>query len=526
MTQVSMPGVARAIALVAIALAVGATASPTAPAPPPPASVTEPPLHPLTARDSALHVLQRFAFGPRPGQVDEVARQGALVWLDAQLAANGHDAGLAALERRTPALALDPDDWAHRFVEVRQAAKEGAAGMERAETRELLDQVRGLVVQRAVTADDQLREVMASFWFDHFNVFLDKGADRFLLPSYVEDVIRPHALGRFVDLLIATARSPAMLFYLDNVQSVSPDAEMPAAQNGRRTGINENYARELLELHTLGVDCGYTQKDVIAVARIFTGWSMRPPAQGGDFVFRPRAHDFGEKWVLGTRFPAGHGEEEGVRLLRMLARRPATIRHLCEKLCERFVSDDPPDGCVDAAVAAWRASDGDMRAVVRAIARTPEFWSVGAIDSKVKTPLEFVASAVRAIDATPDSGARLADAVARLGEPLYRQPSPAGYPDRQADWANSGALLARMNFAVALAAGRQPGAGVDLDAVLPASGDPGALVDAVNVRIMGGAMSGHTRSVILDQVSGIGDPGRGRALAVGLALGGPEFQRR
>jgi len=517
------------IALAAITVAPGATASPTAPVPEmSSAAAPSPPLRPLTARDSALHVLQRFAFGPRPGQVDEVARQGALAWLDVQLAASGHgDARLAALERRTPALALDPDDWAKRFVAMREARKEGAAGADRAGTRELLDQVRGLVVQRAVTADDQLREVMASFWFDHFNVFLDKGADRFLLPSYVEDVIRPHALGRFVDLLIATARSPAMLFYLDNVQSVSPDAQMPArAQNGRRTGINENYARELLELHTLGVDGGYTQKDVIAVARILTGWSMRPPPQGGDFVFRPRAHDFGEKIVLGTRFPAGHGEEEGVRLLRMLARHPATIRHLCEKLCERFVSDDPPDGCVDAAVAAWRASDGDIRQVVRAIARSPEFWSAGAIGTKVKTPLEFVASAVRAIDAEPDSGARLADAVAKLGEPLYRQPSPAGYPDRQEDWANSGALLARMNFAVALAAGRQPGAGVELDAVLPATGDAGALVDAVNARVLGGAMTGHTRDVIVDQLSGVADPVRGRALAVGLALGGPEFQRR
>jgi uncharacterized protein (DUF1800 family) len=475
-------------------------------------------------------VLQRFAYGPRAGQVDEVARQGALAWLDAQLAADGHhDARLAAIERCTPALALDADDWAHRFVSMRRAARQGMAAEERAETRELLDQVRSLAVARAVAADDQLREVVASFWFDHFNVYLDKGADRFLLPRYVEDVIRPHALGRFEDLLLATARSPAMLFELDNVQSVAAGAPVPPrarGANARRTGINENYARELLELHTLGVDGGYTQQDVIAVARILTGWSMQPPGQGGGFVFRPRMHDFGEKVALGTRFPAGHGEDEGMRLLRMLARHPATIRHVCEQLCQRFVSDDPPDGCVDAAVAAWQASGGDIRHVLRAIAHAPEFWSAGAIASKVKTPLEFVASAVRALDAHPDSGGRLADEVGRLGEPLYRQPSPAGYPERQEDWANSGALLARMNFAMALAAGREPGATVDLDAVVPTTSDRAALVDSVNARILGGAMSDHTRQVILAELEDMPDPVRGRALAVGLALGSPEFQRQ
>jgi uncharacterized protein (DUF1800 family) len=299
----------------------------------------------LSARDSALHVLQRFAYGPRAGQVEEVARQGALAWLDAQLAADARgDIRLAALEQRTPALALDAEDWADRFVATRRAAREGMAGEERAETRRLLDQVRSLVITRAVTAEDQLREVMAGFWFDHFNVFLDKGADRYLLPRYVEDVIRPHALGRFEDLLLATAHSPAMLFYLDNVRSVAPRTQEPAGRPGRgpgdakprrASGINENYARELLELHTLGVDGGYTQQDVIAVARILTGWSMRPPAQGGrakrgsgGFVFRPHAHDWGEKTVLGTRFPAGYGKDEGERLLRMLARHPATIRHV------------------------------------------------------------------------------------------------------------------------------------------------------------------------------------------------------
>jgi uncharacterized protein (DUF1800 family) len=511
----------------------------------------------LSARDSACHMLHRFAFGPLPGQVDRVARQGALVWLEEQLELRD-DPTLAAREGRYEALALDPGDWARRYVAMRRAARRqreatreaaGASGgaapagdsvmagggrrgrlPERAEARRLLDQVRGLAVARAVTADAQVREVMAAFWFNHFNVYLNKGADRFLLPSYVEDVIRPRALGRFEDLLIATARSPAMLFYLDNVRSVAAretdGARRPATASARRRGINENYARELLELHTLGVDGGYTQRDVTEVARILTGWGMRPPAQGGGFEFRERAHDAGEKTVLGTRFPAGHGEDEGQRLLAMLARHPATIRHVCRKLCARLVRDDPPPGCVDAAVAAWQASDGDVRAVLRAIARSPEFWSAGVVRSKVKTPLEFVVSAARAVRADPDATPGLANAIARLGEPLYLQPSPAGFPERQEEWANSGALLGRMNFAVELAAGRQPGAAVDLDAVLPAASDHDALVSAVDDRVLGGAMTAGTRGVILRQIADQPDMARARALAVGLALGSPEFQRQ
>jgi uncharacterized protein (DUF1800 family) len=534
-----------------------------------------PPLHAaesapgaLSARDSALHVLERFAYGPLPGQVERVAQEGALAWLEAQLGRDGRDPALAAREAGYEALTLDSEDWARRFAAVRRAVRERRAAArdsmmavsrdapdaasttepgtvpgtralrgdrppripEMMEARHLLDQVRGLAVLRAVTSDAQVREVMADFWFNHFNVFLGKGADRFLLPTYVEQVIRPHALGRFRDLLIATAHSPALLFYLDNVQSVAPaDARanpgLPAA-NPRRRGINENYARELLELHTLGVDGGYTQHDVIEVARILTGWSMEPPDRGGGFVFRPRVHDYGEKTVLGVRFPAGHGEDEGLRLLEMLARHPATIRHVCRKLCARFVSDDPPDGCVDLAVAAWERSDGDVREVLRAIARAPEFWSAAARGSKVKTPLEFVVSAARAVRADPDATPGLANAAARLGQPLYMQPSPAGYPERQEEWVNSGALLGRMNFAVALAAGRQPGAAVDLDAVVPADGDSGALVDAVNDRVLGGAMTANTRRVILEEIADLPDGRDARALAVGLALGSPEFQKQ
>jgi uncharacterized protein (DUF1800 family) len=416
------------------------------------------------------------------------------------------------------------------------------------EFRELGGELQQLAVVRASLSERQLREIMVDFWINHFNVFVGKGADRFLLPSYIEQTIRPRVLGRFEDLLIATAESPAMLFYLDNAQSVAPGSSPPRAfrpfrpmfgpffgrprfgQNempeerrrrlaAKGTGINENYARELLELHTLGVDGGYTQQDIIEVARIFTGWSIEPPDRGAGFVFRDWAHDHGTKHVFGLTF-RDDGQDEGIRLLKFLAMQPATMHHVSAKLCARFVADDPPAGCIDAAVGAWQKTRGDMRAVLHAIFTAPDFWAPQVVRSKVKTPFEFVVSAVRAISADPDTSPRLAQMVARLGEPLYQQPAPTGYAETEEHWVNSGALLARMNAAVALARGES------LDAVIPVTTDHSQLVDLVNDRILGGTMSAHTRGVILDQLTDIADPVQARALAVGLALGGPEFQKQ
>jgi uncharacterized protein (DUF1800 family) len=291
-------------------------------------------------------------------------------------------------------------------------------------------------------------------------------------------------------------------------------------------GLNENYARELMELHTLGVDGGYTQQDVIAVARILTGWSIERPQQGGGFRFNDWAHDYGEKTVRGVRFPAGHGMDEGVRLLKLLAQDPATMHHVSRQLCARFVSDVPPDGCVDAAVGAWSRSDGDIAAVLRAIFQSPEFWSDQAVRAKVKTPLEFMVSAVRATGGDPDTTPRLAQVIGRLGEPLYAQPSPAGYPESQEDWVNSGALLLRMNMAVALAAGRLPGVTIGLDSLVPATGDANALIETVDVRLLGGILTTHSDDVLRREVGDVRDPVAARALVVGLALGGPEFQKQ
>src|SRR5881296_2823214 len=516
----------------------------------------------LTPHDSALHALDRLAYGPRPGEVDAVAAGGVMNWIDGQLSPDQLDDRLVA-ERTTAfrILRYDPGDLARLYAAARNERREGRqGGKDEQMGRRLAGEVEQLVVVRAALSRRQLYEVMVDFWVNHFNVFFGKGADRVLAPSYIEETLRPRALGKFADLLIAAARSPAMLFYLDNWQSVAPGSMPPALTRPRLQarpwfgrgryvpgfsqeparadsqrqralermpkGINENYARELLELHTLGVEGGYTQQDVIDVARIFTGWSMGRPQQGGDFEFHNWAHDTGEKQVLGVRFPAGHGMDEGVRLLKLLASLPATMHHVSRKLCQRLVNDEPPDGCVDDAVAAWKRSSGDIREVVRAIVRGPDFWAPQNIRAKVKTPLEFVVSAVRAVGGDPDTTPRLAQVVARLGQPLYRHVAPDGYPEREEAWVNSGALLDRMNVAVALAAGRLPGVTVALEAVAPATADAEQLIAAVNDGVLGGAMSDNTRRVIREELAAAPDPVAARALAVGLTLGGPEFQRQ
>ena len=311
---------------------------------------------------------------------------------------------------------------------------------------------------RAVYSSRQLEEVLDDFWFNHFNVFLDKGADRYLVTEYERDSIRPHVLGKFHDLLEATAKSPAMLFYLDNWQSVGPNA--PGAGRGnaqRRRGLNENYGRELMELHTLGVNGGYTQKDVTEVARCFTGWTINQPQRGGKFVFNPRLHDNGEKVVLGVRIPAGGGESDGEKVLDILAHHPSTARFVSRKLAMRFVADDPPESLVARMADTFQKTDGDIRAVLETMLKSKEFWSEGAYRSKMKSPLEMVASAVRAVDGNVDFAFPLVNQVAQLGEPLYRKIEPTGYSNSSKEWMNSAGLMARMNFALQLADNKIPG---------------------------------------------------------------------
>ena len=523
----------------------------------------------LTPQDSAFHALNRLAYGPRPGDVQRVAADGVMRWIDRQLSPEEiDDHRLAEREGQFQILDHDRRDLAAIYTEAQRerrerklaadtmADKDGGSPIAQRGKR-LTGEFAELAVVRAALSERQLYEIMVDFWTNHFNVYFAKGADRFLTPDYIEHTIRPRAMGKFADLLLAVAKSPAMLFYLDNWESIAPGSVPPAALRvrarpifGRRPGlfgpmrdparqdsmrrralegmpkgINENYARELLELHTLGVDGGYTQQDVIDVARIFTGWSIERPQQGGDFEFHDWAHDRGEKQVLGVGFQAGHGMDEGVRLLKMLAGLPATMHHVSWKLCQRFVRDDPPDGCVDEAVAAWRRSSGDVREVLRAIFHGPDFWAPDNGRAKVKTPLEFVVSAARAVSAEPDTSPRLAQVVARLGEPLYLHVAPDGYSEREAAWVNSGALLDRMNAAVALATGKLPGVTVVLDSIVGV-GDADQVIGEVNEKILGGTMSENTKQVLGRELAGISDPIQARALAVGLALGGPEFQRQ
>jgi len=393
---------------------------------------------------------------------------------------------------------------------------------------------------RAIYSNRQLEEVLTDFWYNHFNVFLDKGADRYLVGSYERDDIRPHVLGKFHDLLLATAESPAMLFYLDNVQSVDPGAA--AMMQARRAvqpakplkGLNENYARELMELHTLGVDGGYTQRDVTEVARCFTGWSIKAPREGAGFVFRERLHDNGPKIVLGHRIPAGGGIEDGLKVLDILSHHPSTARFISRKLAMRFVADEPPPSLIAKMARTFRDKDGDLRAVMQTMLASPEFWSQGAYRAKLKSPLEMVASSVRALGADVDFSFALSQQLVQLGQPLYRKQEPTGYTNTGNDWMNSAGALARMNFAIALAGNRIPGVKVDAARFGDASD-----TDQIAGALMLTDLSDSTRAAIQQGLNGQAAPENSKSrrrpaaqpvpkplLIAGLMLGSPDFQRR
>src|SRR5213594_1762648 len=320
---------------------------------------------------------------------------------------------------------------------------------------------------RAIYSNRQLEEVLADFWMNHFNVFNGKGQDRVLLTSFERDAIRPHVFGHFKDMLLATARHPAMLFYLDNWQSQAPRDDLPpppAAAVGalRRPGINENYGRELMELHTMGVDGGYTQADVIAVARAFTGWTIFDLNKYAEFWFNPGMHDKKEKVVLGHRIPAGGGEGDGLEVIDILAHHPSTAKFISKKLAQRFVADDPPASVVDRMAARFTTTDGDLRAVLETLFASPEFLSEGAWQAKLKSPLEMVVSAVRSTGAEVTDTFAIAQRIADLGEPLYGKLEPTGYPNTGDAWTNTAGVLGRINFATALGAGQIQGLKVDI----------------------------------------------------------------
>ena len=509
---------------------------------------------------TVLHVMNRIAFGPRPGDVERVKAMGLAAYIEQQLHPEripdgAVEARLAGMETLTKS----PRDLADQYFIPAQQARQQAQQQAKADApmaaadakpvrtpeemeaarrqRLVIEELSSQKVLRAAYSDRQLEEVMTDFWFNHFNVFAGKGPAQIYLTEYERDTIRPRALGKFRDLLEATAKSPAMLFYLDNWESADPNAPDPRelarrrmqermftprarrfpvppprpanpAQNAQqrpKRGLNENYGRELMELHTLGVDGGYTQQDVVEVARCFTGWTITTPRLGGEFRFEPRMHDNGTKLVLGHRIKANGGEHDGEQVLDILASHPSTARFISTKLVRRFVSDTPPPALVSRAAERFRQTDGDIREVLRTILTSPEFFAAEAYRAKVKSPFEFVVSAVRATNADVTNALPLLQAVRQLGEPLYMCQPPTGYPDRADAWVNTGTLLNRMNFALALVSGRMRG-------VVPQT------IDALDASALAGDVSPSTRATLVKTR----DP---KQLAA-LTLGSPEFQRR
>ncbi len=421
----------------------------------------------LTQEQKAIHFLNRTSFGATQEETAKATRIGISAYLEEQLHPESIPDPLVDEKLKgLKTVRLSSKDLFELYPPPNQAKKQGLTISSRMEgPRYVIFELQQARLLRALYSQRQLYKVMVDFWTNHFNVFAAKGADRWLVTSYDRDTIRPHALEKFKDLLLATAQSPAMLFYLDNWLSVSPDASrrFPTA-NGKptaRQGINENYARELMELHTLGVDGGYTQKDVEEVARCFTGWTIRRPRGAAEFRFEPRLHDRGEKVVLGTKMPAGGGMEDGKKVIDLLAQHPSTARFIATKLVRRFVADDPPASLVAKAAEVFRQSDGDIKSVVRAIVSTPDFYSPAAFRAKVKKPLEFVASALRIVDGETDGGLPLLRYLARMGEPLFLSQPPTGYPDAGPSWISPDTLLTRMNFVLDLTANRIPGTRVN-----------------------------------------------------------------
>jgi uncharacterized protein (DUF1800 family) len=428
-------------------------------------------------RARAEHALNRLAFGARPGDVDRVMQIGVDRWIDEQLQPDRiADTAVQAKLARYETLTMSSDEIAQKFAkpfyEARRQRKDKGKGDFAEEAKEmrklipagqrpqrLLGELSAQRILRAAESERQLNEVMVDFWMNHFNVFAQKGLDRFFVATYERDTIRPRVWGRFEDLLLATAKSPAMLFYLDNARS-------------RSDAINENYAREIMELHTLGVDGGYTQKDVTELARVFTGWSID---REGHFIYRRRLHDSGTKVVLGHRFREGGGIEEGEAMIRILARHPSTAKFLATKLCQRLVSDTPPPALVDRVAKRFLATNGDLRETVKAVIDSREFWDEKTYLAKMKSPFEYTISAIRAAGATIEDPLPVARELRKIGEPLYFAQPPTGYSDKSDAWSSDGALVARLNFVTALAANKMPGVRVstsDSDALAKSLGSP------------------------------------------------------
>ena len=532
-------------------------------------------MHPPAMQPEAASGEQPMALARKMDMLDDNSQSSSET--DALLA-------LPPQQRLAKLAAMQPAEFESFVRSLRPQQRQGLTAGMAPSTREAIEDlenpqrlIAGEVMAERLTGDiyagAQLQEVMTDFWLNHFNIYLRKNEVMpYYLVSYGRDTIRPHALGKFEDLLEATAHSPAMLVYLDNASSTGPDsiAAVRAKNNAWRRpaklrkvpeGLNENYGRELMELHTLGVNGGYTQADVIQVARIMTGWTVDRPLRGGGFEFNPNRHEPGTKKVLGQKFK-DQGELQGRQLLHFLATRPATAQFISRELAERFVSDNPPQTLVDRMARAYMSSGGDISVVLTALFHSPECWSASVYRAKVKTPLEYVISAVRASNADIENLRPLANALRQMGMPLYGCVPPSGYSWQSSAWVSTGALVDRMNFALALAANRLPGIKVtwspqsDENNLSPvsdtASRTPEAEESLLESQLVPAGVSIATRSAVLQQFQQQSaqkrDPAPGLAvsaeirpvfrarataplerqdqLLAGLLLGSPEFQRR
>ncbi|HYV07568.1 MAG TPA: DUF1800 domain-containing protein, partial [Blastocatellia bacterium] len=554
----------------------------------------------LTQDQRIIHVLNRLGFGARPGDIERIKRMGLDKYIDQQLYPERiNDSSVEARLANYPSLRMSLADVQEKYPAPQLLARElglrqgkgkaGAASLPIVDNPEALDdnqrqqyrqqvtayyrehdlrppqmllqELQSQKLIRAVYSERQLQEVMTDFWFNHFNVFWAKNLDRALTTNYEMDVIRPHTLGKFKDLLMATAKSPAMLVYLDNFQSMSPDAKLPTrrglgqgqGQRGpfgglrnqrlggrindpsygrqqtqpdemrypdqqggnqqrpqglpglqnRKPGINENYAREIMELHTLGVEGGYTQRDVQEVARCFTGWTLDRPRRGTAFAFRDFMHDNGEKTVLGQKIPAGGGIKDGERVIDILAHQPATAKFISTKLVRKFVGDTPPQSLVDRVASVYQKTDGDIREMMRTIVTSPEFYSVDAYRSKIKSPFELAASAIRALDGELTFPQQTTQFIAKMGQPLYLYQAPTGYPDRADQWVNTGALLERLNYGLALSTNKLRGARVDVKRVAAGTdtSDKQQVMERAIAALLNGEVSPQTRTVLDRQLT-------------------------
>jgi uncharacterized protein (DUF1800 family) len=581
----------------------------------------------LTEEQKVIHLLDRLSFGPRPGDVSRVTQMGWEKYLDQQLYPEKlNDEVIVQKLQPLSTLTMSHEEIAKVYdppPQVLQQVREkiakqntaspdanemkaegkpqpnvNAAIDDPAQRREVLrtlaemgykprqipvTELQTAKILRAVYSERQLQEVLTDFWFNHFNVYAQKGQDRVFLTSYERDVIRPNVFGKFEDLLLATAKSPAMLFYLDNWLSTSPNAKMPNVQQlrqmrqnqnpnapglgirggqfgnlnnrnmrrqerrearqetkmeekmaqqppqGKRTrGINENYAREIMELHTLGVDGGYTQKDVQEVARSFTGWTLRQPRNGGGFFYAPFMHDDGEKTVLGQKIPAGGGQKDGEMVIKLLAKHPATAKFIATKLARKFVNDEPSPALIDRLARSFLKNDGDLRTVYKTLFTSPEFWAVETYRAKIKTPFEMTVSAVRALGADTNGTQQFHKWIQQMGEGLYLAQPPTGYADKAENWVNTGALLERMNFAIALSSNRVGGSRVNFAPELK-SAKPSEVADYFIKNILHGNISPQTRTTLdktLADATIANNNSTDVAKIAGLILGSPEFQRQ